>query len=392
MIILDQTPFYAESGGQVGDSGVIFGESGAGHRECEFTVSDVQKTAEGLYIHRGKMTTGSLKVGQAVVAQIDFDRRKKIRRNHSSVHLLQGALKRIVGDHITQAGSFVGPDYARFDFTHTEPLTREQIAQAQREVNHLIINDRAVETEVLTLEEARSRGAIAPFGEKYGAIVRVVSMGAESVEFCGGTHAETTGELARFRIVAESSIAAGVRRVEVVTGESALDRDMDDQFGVVGPLQTMLAVKGPETLARVEALQNRVKDLEKELAKYKREAALKDVDAFAAKAVALGAAKLAIVRADGLESAELRVLATTLRDKLGETGVAVVASVLDDKISLVAAVGKAAQAQFPAGTVVNKLAAPLGGKGGGKPDMAQAGAKDVAKLDEVIAGAAELLG
>ena len=384
LVVLLSTPFYAESGGQVSDTGVI--ENGAG----KFLVKDVIKSPQGLYIHKGTVVSGVLKSGGEVRASVDAARRTAIRRNHSSVHLLQNALKRLVGQHITQAGSYVGPDYSRFDFTHTEALTRDDLAGIQREVNRMILENANVDTEVLTLEEARQKGAIAPFGEKYGAVVRVVQMGP-SVEFCGGTHVANTGDIARYRIVSESSIASGVRRIEAVTGTAALEAEISDQYQLVDPLQKLLAAKGPETLLRVQTLQARIKEMDKEIARMRQEAALQNLDAYAGKAIDVPGAKLCIARADGLDGNELRVLATALRDKMGAGSVIVGASVADDKISLVVASGKDAQAKYPAGNVVNKLAQPLGGKGGGKPDYAQAGAKDVAKLDEVMARAAELV-
>jgi alanine--tRNA ligase len=384
LLVLLSTPFYAEGGGQTGDIGVI--ENGEGR----FVVTDCIKSPQGLFIHKGRVEHGVLKVGEKVTATVDAARRASIRRNHSSVHLLQNALKRLVGAHITQAGSFVGPDYSRFDFTHTEGISREQLVAIQREVNRLILENTNVQTDVLSLEEAKQRGAIAPFGEKYGAVVRVVQMGP-SMEFCGGTHVATTGEIAHYRIVSEASIASGVRRIEAITGAAALEAELTDQYQVVDPLQKLLAAKGPETLTRIDALQNRVKDLEKEVARLRRDAALKDLDAHAKQAKDVPNGRLCVVRVDDMDGNELRVLATALRDKLGDHAVAVVLSVAGDKVGIVAAVGKQAQLAYPAGTVVNRLAAELGGKGGGKPDLAQAGAKDIAKVDEVIAKAEDLI-
>ena len=388
IIVLEETPFYAESGGQVGDSGTLRSASGG-----VFAVTDTQKSPQGLFLHRGKMTVGTISAEDALTAVVDADRREAIKRNHSSVHLLQSALKRLVGEHITQAGSYVGPDYARFDFTHSEAVSREQLTAVQREVNRLVLADSPVVTEVLTIEEAREKGAIAPFGEKYGAVVRVVTMGPESMEFCGGIHAARTSQLGSFRIIGESSIASGVRRIEAVTGAAATERGLDEQYGIVEPLQKALAVKGAATLERVAALQDRVKELEKEVADLRRNAALAELDKRSAGAVELpGGAKLAALRIDGLEGNDLRTVGTTLRDRLGDSGVAVLFSVSGDKVAILVASGKDAQKTYPAGTVVNKLAAPLGGKGGGKPDMAQAGAKDVEKVNAVLADVAKLIG
>ncbi len=386
ILILDKTPFYAESGGQVGDRGVI------SHAGAEFVVTDTQKTPGGMYFHIGRMAAGWLRHGDEIEAEVDARRRRRIVRNHSSVHLLQSVLKRVVGDHITQAGSFVGPDYSRFDFTHTEGLSNEKLAEIQREVNRLISAELPVKTEVLSLEDAKKRGAIAPFGEKYGARVRVVAMGDTSLEFCGGTHVGNTGEILHYRIEGESSIAAGVRRIEAVTGDAAADHEADEHFSLVVPLENTLAVKGSEVLGRIKAMQDRTKELEKELARMKQELATKDLDQYVEGARLLaGEVRLAAVRMDGLEGGQLKAVATALRDKLGEDGVAVVITERDGKVGIAAAVGKHAQKDYAAGTVVNKLAAPLGGKGGGKPDFAQGGAKDATRIDEVVAEAPKLL-
>lgn len=386
IIVLRHTPFYAESGGQIGDAGFVEGPTG------RFEVLDTQKSPHGIYMHRGRMVEGTLNASDSVFATVNAVRRASIRRNHSSVHLLQSALKRLVGDHVTQAGSFVGPDYSRFDFSHGESISREQLQELQREVNRLIISADPVVTEVLSLEEARKKGAIAPFGEKYGAVVRVVTMGDSSIEFCGGTHVSNTAEVLHYRIVGESSIASGIRRIEAITGEAALEAELEDQYKVAGPLQLMTAAKGAEVVARVESLQSRVKELEREVARLRREAALRDIDTLVSGAVNLeSGARLCVVRMDGLSGDEIRAVATALRDKLGEQGIAAVLAATDGKVGICAAVGKGAQGKHPAGQVVNKLAAPLGGKGGGRPDLAQGGAPGIEKLDEVVGTAPSLL-
>ncbi len=387
LVVLRATPFYAESGGQTGDAGTIKCDTGV------FQVNDCQKTPHGIYIHRGKMAEGNLSAGTHVIAQVDAARREAVKRNHSSVHLLQSALKRLVGDHITQAGSFVGPNYSRFDFTHGEALTNEQLLEIQREVNRMVIEKTPVLTEVLNLEEAKKKGAIAPFGEKYGAVVRVVSMGESSIEFCGGTHVENTAEIMHYRIQSESSVAAGIRRIEAVTGIEAEEEELDEHFHVVVPLQSTLAAKGAEVLDRVSQMQTRIKELERELAQVKQQLALKDIDKHLESLQDLnGGLKLCAARMDGLGGNDLRTVVTTLRDRIGANGVAVVVSADNGKIGIAAASGQDALKQYPAGQVLNKIAGPLGGKGGGKPDLAQGGAKDVEKIDEVIAKAAELLG
>ncbi|MCC5876424.1 MAG: alanine--tRNA ligase [Candidatus Sumerlaeia bacterium] len=385
MVVLKSTPFYAESGGQVGDTGVLkVGNS-------RFEVEDCQKSPQGLYLHKGKLVEGTLKVQDAVEATVDGARRTAIRRNHSSVHLLQAALKEVLGDHVTQAGSWVGPTGSRFDFTHPEGLSVENLRAIEERINALIARETAVETEVMAIDEAKKKGAIAPFGEKYGAVVRVVSMGPESIEFCGGTHVANTGDILQYRIRSESSIASGIRRIEAVAGEGAGEEAREEHYEVLVPLQSRLAVKGREVVERVGALQDRVKELEKEVARLRREMALKDLDSQVDNAREIKGCRVAVVRMDGLGGGELRTVATALRDKLGKLGVAIVLGDTGGKVGLVVASAPDAQGALPAGKIVQKLGPLLGGKGGGKPDMAQGGGTDVAAIDEVMARAGELL-
>ena len=383
--ILRETPFYAESGGQIGDTGTLDAPG------LQATISDCQKSPQGIHLHRCRVEEGELRTGMTVQAIVDAARRDATRRNHSSVHLLQNALKRLVGDHVTQAGSFVGPDHSRFDFSHGEGLTREKLAEVQKEVNQLILKNDPVLTETLTLEEARRKGAITPFGEKYGAVVRVVAMG-NSLEFCGGNHVENTGQIGRFRIVAESSIASGVRRIEAVTGERAVEMELEDQYAIVQPLQGLLTARGPELVSRTQSLLQRVKDLEKEAGRLREQLALRDLERNASAAVELpGGIRLATARLDGLDGGQLRSVTMALRDRLGESGLALVASVANGRVGLALAAGSEARKDYPAGKLIGLVAGQLGGKGGGKPDFAQAGAKDVDSLDSVLARASEIL-
>ncbi|MBI5154473.1 alanine--tRNA ligase [Candidatus Poribacteria bacterium] len=390
-LVLGRTPFYAEAGGQTGDTGTI-----CRSYELTFGVMDTQKTAEGVYLHRGELESGKLVKGDVVVAQVDSARRMAIRRNHSVTHLLQAALKKHVGGHCTQAGSWVGPDGMRFDFSHPEQIPADTLRKIQYDVNRMILEDMPVTTEVLPLDEARLRGAIAPFGEKYGPTVRVVQMGAEghvaSLEFCGGTHLDRTGQVARFRIVAEGSIASGVRRIEGVAGERAGELELEDQYGVILPLQARLSSKGAAMVERVEQLTARIKHLEKELAREREKAATSNLDQYVQKAADITGARVAAVLVSGLGPNELRSMATGLQEKLGTCGIAVVATEGDGKVTIAAAVGPEASAKYPAGKVVNAVAAPMGGKGGGKPNYAQAGAKDPGNAAEIIGRAVELIG
>ncbi len=384
IVVLAETPFYAESGGQIGDTGVLIGDG------IKFVVTDTQKLPNDLILHSGVLESGSLKPGNEVTASINEERRLSIIRNHSSVHLLQNALKKVLGDHVTQAGSFVGPDYSRFDFTHPEAMTQAQLKEVQRIVNEYLLDDYPVETEVLTLEEARQKGAIAPFGEKYGPMVRVVKMGP-SIEFCGGTHSPRTSFIGRYRIVGESSISAGVRRLEAVTGRRAYEMELEEEYDIVSPLAALTATKGTGVVTRVEQLMGQLKELQKEVARLKEKVAMGDLDGLLEKTFEVGGARACVARLDGLDAGQLRSLVVALRDRLGETGVAVIISGQGDKVSLISAAAPEVQGNFPANKVVNKFAEALGGRGGGKADIAQAGAKDIAKIDETVSKAKELM-
>ncbi|MEQ8820293.1 MAG: alanine--tRNA ligase [Sumerlaeia bacterium] len=389
LIVLDRTPFYAESGGQVGDTGVIETAQGS-----VFDVSDTQKS-EGVFAHFGRMESGTISAGDAIMAKVDRLRRLSVARNHSTTHLLQAALKKFVGDHVTQAGSYCGPDYLRFDFTQPEAIPSDVLRKVQAEVNRLILEDLRVSTEVLPLEEAKKKGAIAVFGEKYGPSVRVVTMGNgeanPSIEFCGGTHLPSTARAGRFRIVSEGSVASGVRRIEAVTGEAAVQQEIADQYDIVQPLQSSLAAKGSGLVERVETLSAQVKQLQKDLAKERQKGAASNLGSVAEQAKSIDGARVAVARMDGMAGNEIRTLASNLQEKIGADGIAVILAETDGKIGVAIAVGKDAQRKYPAGKAINAILQPLGGKGGGKPDFAQGGAKDVEKLDEVQKNAPELI-
>ncbi|MGF1572138.1 MAG: alanine--tRNA ligase [Sumerlaeia bacterium] len=390
-VILNATSFYAESGGQIGDTGVIVGQAG----EKLFEVEDTQKTEKSLFLHHGVVAGRTLRVGDSVDCLVDEKKRLATRRNHSSTHLLQAALKKHVGSHTSQAGSFCGPEGLRFDFTHPEGIAQETLRKIQEEVNTFILRDEPIETEVLPLDEARSMGAIAPFGEKYGATVRVVEMGRGdqrvSLEFCGGIHLDRTSQAGHFRIVSEGSVAAGIRRIEAVTGEKAVALELEEQYGVVNPLQLALASKGTAVVERVEQLTARIKQLEKQLAQEKSKAATANLDQFVEQAIELNGNKIALAIVPELGANELRSLASALVQKLGPNGIAIAATESDDKKQFVVACGDSAKTSLPAGAVVNKVAAVFGGKGGGKPEMAQAGAKSELNLSESLKDLAAIL-
>ena len=377
-VVLDRTPFYAEMGGQVADRGVICaGQAG-------FEVTDVQKNKGGKFLHSGKMTEGVLKVGDTVCAQIDPERRKAIRRAHSATHLLDAALKKVLGDHVHQAGSLVEPDRLRFDFTHFESIIPDQLAEIDRLVNDAILEGYPVVTEVLPIEEAKRKGAVAMFGEKYGDVVRVVEMGDFSMEFCGGTHLDNTAKAGPFRIKSEGSVASGVRRIEATVGRLTLETVNRNQQMLFHAAQLLKTNPGDlESKISQQAAEN--KELRQALEKFKAEASLGEARQFLTAAKDVGGLKVLTAVRNGLDAGGLRQMGDFLRDKAPDV-VAVLASVNGEKISFLAVCGKEAVARgVKAGDLVKNVCAICGGKGGGKPDSAMGGGTDMLKLDDALA-------
>ena len=378
IVVLDKTPFYAEMGGQVADHGVITGQG------FTFTVTDVQKNKGGKFMHYGHVARGSVTVGDTVRPAIDTQRRKAVCRAHTTTHLLDAALKKVLGDHVHQAGSLVEPDRLRFDFTHFEAITPEQLSQVEWMVNDAILEGCPVVTEVLPIEEAKKKGAVAMFGEKYGETVRVVEMGDFSMEFCGGTHLDNTAKVGPFRIKSETSIASGVRRIEATVGKLSLEvmnKNQELMFHVAQILKTNpgeLAAKAEQQVAELKGLRH---DLEK----FRAEASLGEARQFLTSAKTVGGLKIVTATREGMDAAGLRQMGDFLRDK--ESGVvAVLASVNDGKITFLAVCGKEAVARgIKAGDLVKNVCAICGGKGGGKPDSAMGGGSDLLKLDNALA-------
>jgi alanyl-tRNA synthetase len=372
-LILEKTCFYGEAGGQVGDTGIItLREEG---RTAEIIISETFKTPSGIHLHKGSVTSGEVCVGDIVHAAIDAHRRLAIMRNHTATHLLQAALRRVVGTHIAQQGSSVEPEGFRFDFANPEPLTPEKILEVERLVQKEILNDTPVETREMPLEEARNLGAIAPFGEKYGALVRVVKIGDFSLEFCGGTHCRRTSEVGFFLILSESSIASGVRRIEAKTGMGAY----------------LVNVETREMLtARVEKLLAETKEMKKEIQKLRREKAAGGVDEMVASAREIGSVRFIAQRVEGLDASGMRNLADILRAKLGE-GVVVLGCAEGEKVNLLCAVTDGLRKKAPAGKIVREVAKIVGGKGGGRDDMAQAGGRFPEKLPEALAAVEKII-
>ena len=378
VVVLDQSPFYAEMGGQVADHGTITADG------VVFTVADVQKNKGGKFMHYGRLAQGVLHVGNTVHAAIDMERRKAIQRAHSTTHLLDAALKKVLGDHVHQAGSLVEPDRLRFDFTHFEAISPEELRQVEELVNDAILEGYPVVTEVLPIEEAKKKGAVAMFGEKYGETVRVVEMSDFSVEFCGGTHVDNTAKAGPFRIKSESSVASGVRRIEATCGKLSL-KAMESSQGVLSRAAQFLKTAPSGLLERMEQQANEMKQLRQALEKFKAEASLGEARQFLASAKTVKDLHVLATTRNGVDTAELRTMGDFLRDK-DPKAVAVIASINGEKITFLAVCGKEAVARgIKAGDLVRHVSAICGGKGGGKPDSAMGGGSDPLKVDDALA-------
>ena len=378
VVVLDQSPFYAEMGGQVADHGTITADG------VVFTVADVQKNKGGKFMHYGRLAQGVLHVGDTVHTAIDMERRKAIQRAHSTTHLLDAALKKVLGDHVHQAGSLVEPDRLRFDFTHFEAISPEELRQVEELVNDAILEGYPVVTEILPIEEAKKKGAVAMFGEKYGETVRVVEMSDFSVEFCGGTHVDNTAKAGPFRIKSESSVASGVRRIEATCGKLSL-KAMESSQGVLSRAAQFLKTAPSGLLERMEQQANEMKQLRQALEKFKAEASLGEARQFLASAKTVKDLHVLATTRNGVDTAELRTMGDFLRDK-DPKAVAVIASINGEKITFLAVCGKEAVARgIKAGDLVRHVSAICGGKGGGKPDSAMGGGSDPLKVDDALA-------
>ncbi|KAB8148573.1 alanine--tRNA ligase [Raoultella ornithinolytica] len=376
VVILDQTPFYAESGGQVGDKGEL---KGAGF---SFAVSDTQKYGQAIG-HIGKLSHGTLKVGDALEADVDRARRQRIRLNHSATHLMHAALRQVLGTHVAQKGSLVNDKALRFDFSHFEAMKPEEIRAVEDLVNAQIRRNLPVETNIMDIDAARESGAMALFGEKYDDRVRVLSMGDFSTELCGGTHASRTGDIGLFRITSESGTAAGVRRIEAVTGEGAIAY-LHAQSDLLGDIAQLLKGDSHNLGDKVRAALERTRVLEKELQQLKEQAAAQESANLSSKAEEINGVKLLVSELAGVEPKMLRTIVDDLKNQLGST-VVVLATVADGKVSLIAGVSKDVTDRVKAGELVGMVAQQVGGKGGGRPDMAQAGGTDASALPAALA-------
>ncbi len=378
MVFLDTTPFYAESGGQVGDTGRLETAEGA-----SFIVEDTRKQGRAT-AHIGRLQTGELAIGTPMDAHIDSERREATRRNHSATHLLHAALRHVLGNHVHQKGSLVHPDYLRFDFSHLEPVTREELGQIERFINAEIRRNSPAEVRHMQMEDAVAEGAMALFGEKYGEEVRVLRLGPQSLELCGGTHVERTGDIGFCKIVSETGVAAGTRRVEAVTGARAVDWVQEQQTRLQRIGDTVGA-SGDDVEARASQLAERARRLEKELEQAKARLATSAGGDLAEQAVEVEGLQVLAARLDGADAKTLRETVDRLKNKLGHAAV-VIGTVNGAKVQLAAGVTKAESERVNAGELVNFVARQVGGRGGGRPDMAQAGGDQPDQLDDALAG------
>ena len=375
-IVLDRTPFYAESGGQVGDRGELVADA------ARFAVEDTRKQG-GLFLHLGRLAEGSLKRGDVIEARVEDPRREATRLNHSATHLLHAALRRVLGEHVEQKGSLVDDERLRFDFSHSQPVASDEIAEIERVVNREIRRNHAVEARVMSYPDAIDAGALALFGEKYGDEVRVLAMGDFSVELCGGTHVARTGDIGAFKIVSESGVASGVRRIEAITGEAAVAHAIESDARLAR-LAQLVRAGGGDIEAKIGQMFERTRGLEKENQELRNRLAGQSGRDIAAGATEIGGATVVAECLEGADMNTLRAACDRLKDRF-ERAVVVLAAVEDGKIRLVAGVTKSFSDTVHAGQLVNHVAQQIGGKGGGRPDMAQAGGNDVDRLDEALA-------
>ena len=379
IVVLDRTPFYAEMGGQVADHGVLSGEG------VRFEVTDVQKNKGGKYMHYGRMTAGSLRVGDAVTAAIDTERRQAVMRAHTATHLLDKALRTVLGDHVHQAGSLVEEDYLRFDFTHFAAMTAEELSRVSQEVNNAVLAGWPVEAREMPIEEAKRTGAIALFSEKYGDVVRVVNIGGGySVEFCGGTHLDNSAKAGVFHIDSEFSVASGVRRIEAVTGKRALE-EMNRFQDMLFQAAAALKVKPVDLKERAGQMVSEARELRQTIEKLKAKEFVSETDQFLMSAKAVKGLKVVSMSRSGMTADDMRKMGDFLRDKEPKVA-ALLAGVNEEKITFLAVCGKEAVAKgVKAGDIIKTIAPICGGKGGGKPDSAMGGGSDLLKLDDALA-------
>ncbi|MFZ7266974.1 alanine--tRNA ligase [Avibacterium avium] len=382
VVILENTPFYAESGGQVGDTGRLEGQ------DFLFNVTDTQKYGQ-VFGHIGALAEGTLSVGQSVNAVVDVARRKQISLNHSATHLLHAALRQVLGKHVAQKGSLVSDNLLRFDFAQPEAISKEQLFEVEKLVNQQVRANHPIQTEIMDLDAAKAKGAMALFGEKYAEQVRVLTMGDFSIELCGGIHAQYTGEIGLFKIISESAVAAGIRRIEAVTGERAINW-LHQQLEVLNQSADLLKSDVSSLTDKIQQLQDKAKKAEKELQQLKEKAAMQAGSDIAKSAVKINGVSVVLQQLDGMDTKSLRVMVDDLKNQLGSAVIAFV-SVLEGKVSLVVGVTADLTAKVKAGELVNIMAQQVGGKGGGRPDMAMAGGSQPENVKEALSACSDWL-
>ena len=380
--MLAQTPFYAESGGQIGDKGILVGEGKL------FRVDDTQKSGDA-NVHFGTVEQGTLKVGDDIEAVVDADRRQAIRLNHTATHLMHAALRKVLGDHVAQKGSLVAPDRLRFDFSHYEPVTAEQQQEIEDLVNEEIRKNTVAQTDHMTYDDAIESGAMALFGEKYGDKVRVLRLGEFSVELCGGTHVERTGDIGAFNITHDAGVASGVRSIEAVSGKGAMEWIDANQLAL-GTLAGLIKSTPDQAVTKVEQLLRRTKELEKELAAAKQALVTGQATDHSEAVEEIGGIKVLATRMDGADARTLRDAVDRFKDKL-QSAIVVLGSVEDGKVRLAAGVTRNNTDRIRAGDLIKPVAEQVGGKGGGRPDFAQAGGSDPSQLDAALASVPDLV-
>jgi alanyl-tRNA synthetase len=376
-VVLDRTPAYAESGGQIGDTGTVVGRDGAGE------ILDTYYRGGHLPVHKVKVSKGRLREGEEVAVSVDPRRRQGLRLHHTGTHLLHAALRKVLGPHVTQAGSLVAPDHLRFDFSHGAGIRDREMDDIEALVNEHVQANIVVSPAEMDLQAALKSGAMALFGEKYGDRVRVIRIGDFSTELCGGTHLGATGEIGLFKVVDEGAVASGVRRIEAVTGEAAL-RHVGQEEAALRESAGLLKIPPLELPRRLQKLLDEQKQLEKQLAQLEARLAKSRAEELVASATEVAGVPVLAARLDGLDPDGLRSVVDMLRGRLPQ-GVIVIGSAVDGKVNLIASVSKDLTARVPAGKLVQEVAKVVGGGGGGRPDLAQAGGKDAGKLDEALA-------
>jgi alanyl-tRNA synthetase len=386
VVVLDRTPFYAESGGQVGDAGLIHSPD----MTLRFAVEDTQKVQADVFGHHGRLMSGVLSVGDMVGTAVDGERRARTMRNHSATHLMHKALREVLGDHVQQKGSLVDAERTRFDFSHHAPLSADEIRRIERLVNREILDNSATQARVMAFDDAVQGGAMALFGEKYGDSVRVLDIGS-SRELCGGTHVGRTGDIGLFKVIAEGGVAAGVRRIEAVTGDNALTH-LQSLSGTLADVAAALRVGTAELPAKIGQTLETLRALEKELQRLKSQLAASRGGDLLSQAVEVAGIKVLAARLDGADARTMRETVDQLKSRLGGAAAIVLASVEDGRVSLIAGVSADATARVKAGDLVNHVARQVGGKGGGRPDMAQAGGTDPSRLADALASVPDWVG